>query len=150
MTTSRDYMDMLGGAVLTVFGLWFMLHAFGEYNIGELRRMGPGFFPAVLGGLVAGFGALIFLPALFRAGTRVQFDTRPFLAIVAGILAFAFVVEPFGLVAATAVLVGITAMGRVAIRPVEIAIMAVCLAAIAVLVFSWGLGIPLHPFRWNF
>jgi hypothetical protein len=62
----RDWADLIGGTLLVIFGIWFALFSAEAYNFGELRRMGPGFFPAVLGVLVAVFGALLIVPALFR------------------------------------------------------------------------------------
>jgi hypothetical protein len=55
----RDWTDIIGGIALLLFGLWFHFYARNDYNLGDLRRMGPGFFPAVLGVLVAGFGVLM-------------------------------------------------------------------------------------------
>ena len=149
MRVPRDIGDIIGGAALIAFGLWVMQHALAEYQFGALRRMGPGFFPAVLGGLVAGAGALILLPALFRGGEAPRPDWRPFVLVCAALIAFALVLERFGLVAATFALVFLAAVARPGPRPVETLVLAAALAGIAVLVFSEGLGIPIPAFRWS-
>jgi hypothetical protein len=148
-TGPRDWTDLIGGAVLLAFGLWFAWKAQTEYDTGTLRRMGPGFFPNVLGWLVAGFGALLLLPALFRQGEVPVPALRPLATIIIGGLAFAFLIEPFGLVPATVALVGIVAFAETRVALLRTAILAVALSVMAVTVFSEGLGIPVPAFRWG-
>jgi hypothetical protein len=148
-TAPRDWTDVIGGAALLAFGLWFVWHAQAEYDMGSLRRMGPGFFPTVLGWLVAGFGALLLLPALFRRGELPAPAIRPLATIIAGGLAFAWMIEPLGLVPATVALVCIAAFAEPRVRLLRTAILAGVLAAAAVAVFSEGLGIPVPAFRWG-
>ena len=71
------------------------------------------------------------------------------MAILAGGLAFTYLVEPLGLVPATVALVGFAALAERHVRPLRTAILAVALSALAVTVFSWGLGIPVPAFRWQ-
>jgi hypothetical protein len=145
----RDWTDIIGGAALLSFGLWFAWYAGAEYDMGALRRMGPGFFPTVLGWLVAGFGALLLIPALFRPGELPVPALRPFLTIIAGGLAFAWIIEPFGLVPATVALVLVVALAEAELRLLRTVILAVALSVMAVTVFSEGLGIPVPAFRWG-
>lgn len=149
MRHQRDLFEICGALALIALGVWFMNHALAEYSFGTLRRMGPGFFPAVLGGLVAAFGILILLPAVLRRAAPPEFDLRAFLFLSAGLLGFSLALERFGLVPATFVLVFLAALGRRGIRPVETGVLAAALAVIGVLLFSRGLGIPLDPFRWS-
>src|SRR5512133_2275505 len=51
--------DFWAGLMFTGFGLGFMLVAF-NYPMGSAVRMGPAYFPTVLGGLLAILGAVIF------------------------------------------------------------------------------------------
>lgn len=48
------------------------LYASTHYAIGELQRMGPGFFPTVLAWILAGFEAVILLRALRSPGTEAE------------------------------------------------------------------------------
>jgi hypothetical protein len=146
----RDWTDVIGGAALLAFGLWFALHAQSDYDPGSMSRMGPGFFPSVLGWLIVAFGALLLLPALFRSGELPVPAIRPLVTIIAGGLAFAWTVEPLGLVPATFALVGIAAFAETRVLMLRTAILAVALAAMAVAVFSEGLGIPIPAFRWGY
>jgi hypothetical protein len=53
---SRDYRDIVGGLLLVVLGLGFSWYAAEHYDLGSLRRMGPGMFPTVLGVALACLG----------------------------------------------------------------------------------------------
>jgi hypothetical protein len=145
---ARDYTDVIGGGLLLAFGVWFALYAGADYNLGSLRRMGPGFFPAIIGWLVAFFGLLVLVPALFRVGEMPVPKLRPLGTIMVGGLAFAFIVERFGMVPATMVLVFVSALAEERFYPVRTLVLAAALAAIAVVVFTMGLGIPIPAFRW--
>lgn len=149
-TASRDWTDIIGGVALIAFGLWFAWHAQAEYAFGSARRMGPGYFPTVLGWLLAGLGLLVLLPALFRRGDLPVPALRPLCTIIAGGLTFAMIIEPAGLVPATFALVGIVAFAETRVRPVRTVILAAALALMAVSVFTWGLGIPVPAFRWGY
>lgn len=54
--------DFWAGLMFTGFGLGFMLVSF-NYPMGSALRMGPAYFPAVLGGLLALLGAVVFFRA---------------------------------------------------------------------------------------
>jgi hypothetical protein len=110
--------------------------------------MGPGFFPVVLGFLVAGVGVLVLIPALFTSGETPSPDWRPFVCVCAALIGFSLVLERFGLVAATFTLVFLASAGRPGARPLPTLALAVVLSGIAVVVFTMGLGIPIPAFRW--
>jgi hypothetical protein len=124
-TASRDWTDVIAGAALLAFGLWFVWHAQAEYDLGSLRRMGPGFFPTVLGWLVAAFGALLCCPRCSAAGATCAGDPAA-VTIIAGGLAFAWTIEPLGLVPATVALVCIVAFAETRVRLLRTAILALC------------------------
>ena len=58
----RNGKDFWAGLMFVGFGLGFMLVAF-NYPMGSVVRMGPAYFPTVLGGLLAVLGAAIFVRA---------------------------------------------------------------------------------------
>lgn len=149
MKLERDYVDIIGGAIMVAVGLWFMTHALESYSFGNLRRMGPGFFPAVLGGLIAVFGVLIILPALFRKGAPLGFELRPFVMVCLSIGVFAAVLERLGMVPAIFALVICAGFAKPGFKLVETLLLCAFLAFSAVAVFIWGLGIPIQAFRWN-
>jgi TctA family transporter len=72
----RDYGDIIGGVALIVGGTAFAIIG-ADYNIGTLRRMGPGYFPLSIGIILIAFGFLVALPALIRAGVTPKPEWRP-------------------------------------------------------------------------
>jgi Tripartite tricarboxylate transporter TctB family len=59
----KDYKDFWSGIMFMVIGivsLWLAQ----SYNMGTAARMGPGYFPAVLGGIMAFIGLIVFLTAV--------------------------------------------------------------------------------------
>jgi hypothetical protein len=145
------HIDFVGGVLLIALGLGFALYASAQYPMGELRRMGPGFFPVVLGYVLAGLGVVLVLSSFTGAMERIgSFDWRPFIAVILGLSAFAILVERTGMVVSTIVLTFIVAFGERQFRPVRTALLSLSLAAIGVAIFSWGLGLPVPAFRWNF
>lgn len=73
---TRDTRDIIGGVLLTITGIYFALHS-GNYNMGEAARMGPGYFPTVLGWILAAMGLLIAAMALRRSGEVIDFQLAP-------------------------------------------------------------------------
>lgn len=59
--------DVIGGGVLMLFGLIFVISATG-YGIGSPTRMGPGFFPGALGILAMLLGLGIAIKGLRTTG----------------------------------------------------------------------------------
>lgn len=55
--------DFWAGLMFLAFGLGFMLVAIRNYNMGTAVRMGPAYFPTLLGGLMAILGLAIFIRA---------------------------------------------------------------------------------------
>ncbi|WP_439594558.1 tripartite tricarboxylate transporter TctB family protein [Falsiroseomonas sp.] len=144
----RDWTDFIGGSLLLVFGLWFLWHAQIHYSFGEMRRMGAGAFPTGLGILISAIGLLILIPAWFRRGDKPGANLRPFLAILAGGLAFAWLIEPAGLVPSIVALVVIVSLAEAELRWLRTLLLAVALSCIGVLIFTKGLGMPIPAFRW--
>jgi hypothetical protein len=145
----------IGGTLALAAGVWVMIEASG-YPLGTLRRMGPGYFPVLLGALLAAMGGLLALTALLSgeagcAGEPREDDVRPdaraLVAVLAGLGAFALLLPRFGLVPAVAALVVISAQGSGQMRPLGALALAVVLAALAWAIFRLGLGLPLPAFR---
>ncbi len=76
--------DFWAGLMFAGFGLGFMLVSF-NYPMGSAVRMGPAYFPTVLGGMLAVLGAVVFFRAFvsnFEHPFKV-FPFRPLLLIAA-------------------------------------------------------------------
>ena len=66
--------DFWAGLMFIGFGVFAAVWAYANYQMGTAVRMGPAYFPVVLGGLLALLGVLVLLEgfALESAGARLQ------------------------------------------------------------------------------
>lgn len=95
----RSLKDILAGLVFVAFGLAFAVVAM-SYEIGSPLRMGPGYFPFVLGCLLVLLGGLIAAKGLL-AGEGEAIGAIPWRAvglIIAAVLFFGLTVRGLGLV----------------------------------------------------
>jgi Tripartite tricarboxylate transporter TctB family len=135
--------DFWAGLMFVGFGLFFAVWAVANYQMGTAVRMGPAYFPALLGGLLAVLGAVVLAGSLAIRGPNVpQFHFRPLALIVVACVAFGYLVKPLGLVLSILVLVVLSALGGHEFRWKEVIILFAALAIFSVLVFVKGLGLP--------
>ncbi|MBX3661589.1 MAG: tripartite tricarboxylate transporter TctB family protein [Burkholderiales bacterium] len=146
----KDGRDLIAGALLIAIGMFCALYAAHHYPLGSVSRMGPGMFPAVLGYVLAALGLLIALPAWFRRGSLPRPEFRPLFFVLLGTLVFALTVERIGVVPAIFLLTGLSVLADSKLGIIGTLLLAAALSAAAVLIFLFGLGIPIHPFVWPF
>ncbi|MEO8060794.1 MAG: tripartite tricarboxylate transporter TctB family protein [Burkholderiales bacterium] len=144
-----DARDLVGGVVLVGIGLFTAVFASSHYALGQLARMGPGFFPTALGCVLVGLGTLVVLLS-FRQTTHTlhppPFRPRALVAVLAAVLVFSLTVTRFGLVPATLVLVFVSALAEPGYRWKRTALLALALAAMSWLIFIVGLQMTLPAF----
>ncbi|MGO4906790.1 tripartite tricarboxylate transporter TctB family protein [Pseudorhodobacter sp. W20_MBD10_FR17] len=143
----RDIADLAGGALLAAIGAFVAVYAVAHYDIGTLRRMGPGFFPALLGGVLAVLGLVIALPAWARGAAPVHIVWKDAAAVLAAILVFAAGLERGGLVLVTASAVLIASIAAPDRRIGWRFVLAAVVTALSVLIFHFGLRmtVPMWP-----
>ena len=130
--------------IFIFFGLAAMWLA-QDYPMGTARRMGPAYFPKIVGGALVLFGFIISLRSLWSDGKPVRLPTlRPLIMIIGAVVAFALLLKPLGLVLALLVLILISCLGGSQFRLREVAILYIVLALIAVTFFVYGLGLPFN------
>jgi len=93
----RDLQDLAGGLLLAALGVAVALYA-RRYGFGTPARMGPGFFPQVLGWILAGLGVAIAVPAWFRQGPKTVLRGKNAVYVLGAIVLFALTLKPLGLV----------------------------------------------------
>jgi hypothetical protein len=64
--------DFWAGLMFIGFGGFFMIWALTHYQMGTAVRMGPAYFPAVLGGLLVFLGLLVFIESLAMEGPELK------------------------------------------------------------------------------
>ena len=135
--------DFWAGLMFIAFGIGFGWVA-QNYQMGTSVRMGPAYFPTVLGGLLGILGLAIFIQSFISSGSPVpRFYFRPLILIVLATVLFGILLKPLGLVLSVAVLVGVGAFGGFEFKTKEVAILYVVLAIFSVWVFVKGLGLPI-------
>jgi hypothetical protein len=125
-------------------GIAFMVLAHG-YRIGTPARMGPGFFPTVLGGILAALGLSLSIPALIRDGEALpRLGLRPLFTVLIAIVVFALLLQPLGFVLSAVVLVLMSGFADPELRPAESVGLALLLTAFSVVIFVVLLGLPFN------
>lgn len=113
-------------------------------SMGRGRMVGPGYFPAILAGLLVIFAAILLVQAWAPGRARVQPGSlRPPLMMVAAVAAFGLLFPLIGAAGAIVVLVVLAALAESGRRPLELAVLAVALVALIWLVFRLGLNLQL-------
>src|SRR5678816_4352487 len=111
--------------------------------MGTAVRMGPAYFPTVLGGLLVVLGAIILAGSLAMEGPKVpQIFFRPLLMISVGLVLYGYLMKPLGLVGATAALVFVGALGGHEFKWKEVTILYAILIVFSWAVFVKGLSLP--------
>lgn len=135
--------DFFAGLIFIFFGVSAVFIA-SSYRMGTAVRMGPGYFPTMLGCVLTILGLIITVRALWLNGDMIKLETlRPLFLIPAAVLAFSFLVQPLGLVLACLALVVIGSLGGWEFRLREVAILCFVLTLLIVVVFVFGLKLPL-------
>lgn len=144
--SSPDYRDIIGGLLLAALGVFIVLYS-RRYDLGTLSSMGPGYFPTVLGGLMALFGLMIALPAFFRSGESLDINWRGYLFVVGSLIFFALALRPLGLLLTTAATVYLSSLASSALGTKGRLLLMACVLAVTYLVFVVGLSmrLPLLP-----
>jgi putative tricarboxylic transport membrane protein len=135
--------DFWAGLMFIGTGLFFVLWAVSNYQMGTAVRMGPAYFPVLLGGLLAFLGFLVLIEAFTMEGPPVaKMMMRPLILISVACVVYGYLMKPAGLVVATAALVFISAYGGHEFKWKEVTILYVILIIFSVLVFVKGLTLP--------
>jgi hypothetical protein len=115
-----------------------------DYTMGTAGRMGPAYFPTVLGGLLALIGLIGVIRSFVRAGEPVgKFYIKEIVLILVAVLLFGFLVRGAGLVPAALVLVLMSAYASPKFTWGPSILLAIGLAIFAVVVFVKLLGLPM-------
>lgn len=148
--------DYYGGALLMIVGI-AASYASVSYRIGQLSSMGPGYFPFVLGILIAFCGALI---AITARGDKEEKsvanighghgmpDPRGALCIVLATVAFYFIGDWFGLLPATFAITFISAMGDRDNTWKGAFVLSLVMVVVAAVVFYWALKLQMPLYKW--
>lgn len=141
----RNHQDFWSGTMFVVLGGLFMALS-RQYQFGTAAKMGPGYFPTVLGGILAALGVMIVLSAFYKSNPEAKLAPvgwREFSLLLLGVLLFAILLPKLGLIVSIWVLIFVSALGSHEFNFKETALSAVVLSALGWGVFAKGLELQL-------
>jgi hypothetical protein len=139
----RHPKDFWTGIIFLTIGMAAIIIGL-DYQMGSAGRMGPAYFPSVLGGLLTLIGAIGVIRSLLRPGEPIgKFHIREILLVLVAVLLFGLLMRNAGLVPAVLVLVLMSAYASPKFTWGPSLLLAIGLAVFAVVVFVKLLGLPM-------
>ena len=142
----RENQDLWSGIMLIVVGVTAIVIA-RNYPFGTALRMGPGWFPTILGAILTLFG-LFFVARATRSTEKIEagWSLRALVVIPVSLVLFGILMNFAGFVPALMVLIFGASLATTEFRLVEAILLTVGLTFGCVVVFIWGLGLPYPMF----
>lgn len=139
----RAQSDFWCGLLFGAIGVATILLA-RNYRMGTAARMGPGYFPTLLGYLLVFLGLTLTLPSLFVDGEKIpRVHPRPVLIVLLSIVLFGLILDLLGFALSVFVLALVGGFAEPELRAREATLLALFLAAFSVVIFHSLLGLPL-------
>ncbi len=139
--------ESLAALAIVVFA-GAMAYIGSSYPRGTLGAMGAGYFPMMISLATAAIGLVVLASVAFSAAPAPTILWRPALLALASMLAWAVLVERFGLVPASVALILLASVAQPPFRMWSAIITAVLASAAAVAIFVYGFDLPLRPLKW--
>jgi hypothetical protein len=141
--------DFLAGLLLVVVGSAGFFMAL-DYPFGSALRMGPGYFPRVLAGILIVFGLYVGIRGVLNP-ERVEgiWGWKALALITLAFWVFGWLMERVGFIPSLVVLFAISTLAGHEFRLKEVVILTVLMIAFAWAVFIYGLGLPYPLFWWQ-
>ncbi len=138
----RTNKDFWAGAMLIATGALAVVIA-RNYAFGTALRMGPGYFPSVLGGLLILAGLYLVAVSLKRhEKMTTNWSLRALIVLPLSLVLFGILMEHAGFIPALMVLVFGSSLAGKEFKFVEVLLLSIGLTAFCVVLFIWGLGLP--------
>ncbi|YBV97637.1 tripartite tricarboxylate transporter TctB family protein [Phyllobacteriaceae bacterium JZ32] len=138
--------DGLCAALFIALGAFFALQSFG-LELGSAFRMGPGYFPLLLSGLLVILGLVILVQATqYEAEPIGPVAWRGILFILPAPIVFGLTIRGLGFVPAVFLTAMTAAFASRRMKPGIALLLAGGLTIFSVIVFSYALGLPFRRF----
>lgn len=145
----RDQKNFWSGAMFLAFGAFFVGWA-QQYDLGSAARMGPAFFPTMLGAMLFLLGAIVLIEGLVAEtadGKIEPFNFRALVLVLGSVVAFGMLLRPAGLLVALFVLVCVSSFGSHEFKLRDVLLLSIGMSLLVLGVFIYGLSmtIPVLP-----
>jgi hypothetical protein len=115
-----------------------------NYPLGTAARMGPGYFPRILGILLIVLGSALALRALKLQGAPIpRWHWKPTIIVLGSVVLFGAIVNSVGLALSTVILIVLASAASPEFRPKESVVSGIALAVLSISVFVIGLKLQL-------
>jgi uncharacterized membrane protein len=148
--TNKDLWAGLMYIVTGAVGMWIAK----DYPFGSALRMGPGYFPSVLSGIMIFFGIYCLVLGVRKNHEKIQgnWSIRALIVLPLSMVVFGILMEEAGFIPAMAALIPISAAaGRdfkwLEVVPLTIGLTILCAAGF---IFALGLPYPLIKGMWGY
>jgi len=144
-----DPKDAYAGLLFVLFGAAAMIFSI-KYTIGTAAKMGPGYFPFVLGAVLCAIGSVVGLKSLFRskeAEKGPSLDWKPVALVLSSVVLFGLFLRPLGLLVSTILMIVVASAASHEFRLKEALVNAGALAFIVLMIFVYFLDfqVPVWP-----
>lgn len=144
MTINRK--DLFAGLIFIGIGALFALGTM-DLPLGTAFRMGPGYFPLLLCGLLGLIGVILIVRAVGKESSPIGgVPWRALIFILPATVIFGYAVRGLGLVPAIFLVAFSSAFAARETKPLFALLLAIGLTIFCSLVFAYGLGLPLQLF----
>ncbi len=145
----RDQKNFWSGLMFIAFGAFFVGWA-QQYDMGTAARMGPAFFPTMLGGIMFLLGVVVTIEGLaveHADGKIDAFNFRALGLILGSVVAFGLLLRPAGLIVSLFVLICVSSFGGHEFKLRDVLLLSVGMSLLVLGVFVYGLSmtIPVWP-----
>ena len=139
---TRNNKDFCAGVMFFMVGAISIVVAW-DYPFGSSRRMGPGYFPVSLGGIMVGLGLIIMLQGL-RNNEKIQgnWSIRALILLPFSLVIFGILMEVAGFIPALVALIFVSAASGREFKFKEVLVQTAIMVPISWTIFIWGLGLP--------
>ncbi len=145
----RNHHDLWSGAMFIGFGVLFMLLS-QQYQVGTAAKMGPGYFPTMLGALLTLLGVAIAATAFSKNTHEARISPigwREIIVVLFSVMLFAFCLPRLGIVVSIVILIVTASLASHEFRLRTALISSLVLLVLSYLVFVRGLDLqfPILP-----
>lgn len=144
--------DTIAALFVLLFGLGTIWGS-DQYELGTLARMGPGYFPKMLGYFLVLLSLILFLSpnksseSLGISGWKDR--VRPWFFILIGMISFVVLGSHAGFVPATFALIFISGLADKSNTAKSTFLLALIVTLVSVVVFRYGIGLQFPLFVWS-
>ncbi|MBA4788490.1 MAG: tripartite tricarboxylate transporter TctB family protein [Rhizobiales bacterium] len=144
MSFIRSPKDVLAGLLFIALAALFWWQA-QTLPMGTSVRMGPGYFPLLLSGLMGFLGLIVLINGLrFKGESITGIAWRGLFCLTFASLFFGFFLRPLGFLPTLAVTVFVSALGSQKFHLLTALAITAVMVVFSWGVFIWGLGLPIQ------